>query len=454
MRFIDLFAGLGGFHLALRELGHECVFASEADETLRKLYKRNFGIESVGDIRQIEPSDIPEHDILCAGFPCQPFSKAGRQDGLADLALGGLYKDIIRVVAYHEPRYLILENVPNFERHNGGKTWEILEHHLRKEGYDVRREKLSPHHFGIPQIRERIYIVGAIGNLDGFNWPVPSQVGATSIREVLDQRPPDARPIPEQVKRCLTVWQEFLDRVPAEEKVPHPLWSMEFGATYPYEGTTPSCLSTYVLQSYAGSHGQPLSIARDRAEILDSLPSHARTSQERFPPWKVGFIRKNREFYARHKSWLDEWMPKIMEFPSSFQKLEWNCQSEIVRKIHRYVIQIRPSGVRVKRPTTAPSLVAMTATQVPIIGWEGRYMTPVECKRLQSMDGPNGLKELPASDAKAYKALGNAVNVRVASQVAGALVGDEGSNSERGVKPTSISQVKLFAQDVVNQREA
>ena len=454
MRFIDLFAGLGGFHLALRELGHRCVFASETDETLRRLYKRNFDIESAGDIRQIETSEIPEHDILCAGFPCQPFSKAGRQDGLANVALGDLYKDIMRVVAYHKPRYLILENVPNFERHNRGKTWEVLENHLQIEGYVVRHKKLSPHHFGIPQIRERIYIISAIGTLDSFTWPEPNQVGATSIRGVLDQRPLDARPIPERVKRCLIVWQEFLDRIPAEEKIPHPLWSMEFGATYPYEDTTPSCLSTGVLQSYAGSQGQPLSMASDRKEILALLPSHARTNQERFPPWKVGFIRKNREFYARHQSWLDEWLPKIMEFPSSFQKLEWNCQSEKIRKINNYVIQIRPSGVRVKRPTTAPSLVAMTATQVPIIGWEERYMTPVECKRLQSMDGPKGLQELPVSDAKAYKALGNAVNVRVASLVARALAGEVSSNSHGAMRPTPVLPVESFAQEVANRRGA
>ena len=328
-----------------------------------------------------------------------------------------------------------------------------MEHHLQEEGYVVKRKKLSPHHFGIPQIRERIYIVGAIGDLSGFKWPEPSQLGATSIREVLDQRPPDARPIPEQVRRCLAVWQEFLNRVPAEEKIPHPLWSMEFGATYPYEGTTPSCLQTSVLQCYAGSHGQPLRIARDRAEILDRLPSHARTIQERFPSWKVGFIRKNREFYARHKSWLDEWMPKIKEFPSSFQKLEWNCQGEKDRNIHSYVIQIRPSGVRVKRPTTAPSLVAMTATQVPIIGWESRYMTPVECKRLQSMDGPDGLRELPASDAKTFRALGNAVNVKVASLVAAELVGAKGFNAEGGVRPTSNLQMNLLAQDVANRKD-
>jgi DNA (cytosine-5)-methyltransferase 1 len=150
------------------------------------------------------------------------------------------------------------------------------------------------------------------------------------------------------------------------------------------------------------------------------LPSHARTEQERFPDWKIQFIRKNRQFYEKHSKWLDNWMPKIMDFPSSFQKLEWNCQGEKALRLNRYVIQLRASGVRIKRRTTAPSLVAMTATQVPIIAWENRYMTPTECKRLQSMED---LPELPERDTKTYEALGNAVNVKVAGLVAEALLG-------------------------------
>ena len=215
MRFVDLFAGLGGFHLALRKLGHTCVFACEIDETLRELYRCNFEMEAAGDIRKVAEADVPPHDILCAGFPCQPFSKAGSQSGLDDPEQGTLFFEILRIIHHRKPRYLILENVPNFEKHNDGKTWDEIEQLLRSEGYDVTREKLSPHYYGIPQIRERIYIVGSLASLNGFAWPTPLNT-ETSIYSVLEPNPTDARPIPEQVKRCLAVWQEFLDKVPKE----------------------------------------------------------------------------------------------------------------------------------------------------------------------------------------------------------------------------------------------
>ncbi len=415
MKFIDLFAGLGGFRLALQKLGHQCVFACEIDDTLREVYKLNFGMGPVGDIRGVAEADIPQHDILCAGFPCQPFSKAGSQYGLKDPKLGTLLFEILRIVRYHKPKFLILENVPNFEKHDRGKTWDKVEKLLCQEGYDIRQKKISPHYYGIPQIRERIYIVGSLELLDSFALPQTNNTD-TSILSVLDSKPPEAKLIPAQVKQCLEIWQAFLDKIPENNKVPHPIWSMEFGATYPYENLTPYSLSLPELRRYRGSYGQSLDVA-DRQELFKLLPSHARREDMQFPDWKVKFIKLNREFYESNRSWIDKWKPKIIDFPSSFQKFEWNCQGEI-RDISRYIIQIRASGVRVKRPTTAPSLVAMTATQVPIIAWEERYMTPNECKRLQSMDD---LKNLPQSPTKAYEALGNAINVEVAKLVAKSL---------------------------------
>lgn len=429
MKFIDLFAGLGGFHLALKQLGHECVYASEIDEGLRELYLANFGVKPEGDIRCENISKIPSHDILCAGFPCQPFSKAGRQDGLKDPELGELYKYILEVIRHHHPRYFILENVPNFEMHDKGQTWRYIKSLLEKERFEGKKysvliNKLSPHHYGIPQIRERVYIVGSTESLDKFEWPSPVDgTEKVTVESYLDKNPKDARQLPEHVNKCLDVWQEFLDKIPPNEKIPHPIWSMEFGATYPYEETTPSRMQYEDLIKYRGIHGQSLSDAVDMKQLFRLLPSHARRKEDLFPRWKIVYIRKNREFYQRHKGWLDDWIPKIHEFSSSLQKLEWNCQAEKNRNIRSYILQIRPSGVRVKRITTIPSIVAMTSTQVPIIAWENRYVTPTECKRLQSMDGHGGLKSLPKSHVKAYEALGNAINVKVAVLVAETLVG-------------------------------
>lgn len=418
MKYIDLFAGLGGFHLALSRLGHTCVFASEIDENLRKLYKKNFNLMPEGDIRQIAVADIPSHDILCAGFPCQPFSKAGDQQGFEHPKWGDLFEFVLAIVSHHKPQYVMLENVPNLERHDEGRTWRRIKTQLILAGYDVRSERLSPHRFGIPQIRERMFIVGSQHALDDFTWPAHVENSSMSIVSALDTNPVDARHLSARDLRCLDVWQEFLELFPKDTELPSfPIWSMEFGANYPFEGTTPHALGAENLHGYLGSHGKNLEgISTD--ELMNALPSHARTAQDTFPSWKVQYIRQNRELYNTHKSWLDEWIPKILEFPSSLQKLEWNCRGDD-RSLWTHVLQFRASGVRVKKPTTSPSLVSMTTTQVPIIAWEKRYMTPKECARLQSM---SDLKYLPETPTAAFNAFGNAVNVDLVEMVAKRLL--------------------------------
>jgi DNA (cytosine-5)-methyltransferase 1 len=245
---------------------------------------------------------------------------------------------------------------------------------------------------------------------------------------VLDASAKPNRAVPAQTMQAIDMWDDFLRRSPKAVKLPSfPIWSMEFRATYPFDGATPAALwdeeGPLSLEPYLGSFGIGLD-ARTRDEQYDRLPSYARRDGDyAFPGWKRAFIRQNREFFWANRKWIEPWMDQWhpWNYPQSLQKFEWNAQGG-ERRIDNYVLQVRASGIRVKRTTTAPSLIAMTHTQVPILGKDivgvRRYMTPQECAELQSL----GSVRLPDSDLAAYKALGNAVNASVVRAIAEPLL--------------------------------
>ena len=161
LKYIDLFCGIGGFRLALDSFDAECVFSSEIDKSACKVYQNNYNVTPRGDIRAIGECDVPPHDILCAGFPCQAFSISGKQRGFND-ERGSLFFEIVRIARHHKPKLLLLENVANFARHDAGKTLGIVLENLKKIGYDVYYQILNASDYSVPQKRERIYFENGV----------------------------------------------------------------------------------------------------------------------------------------------------------------------------------------------------------------------------------------------------------------------------------------------------
>jgi DNA (cytosine-5)-methyltransferase 1 len=182
-RFIDLFAGLGGFRLALESFGAECVYSSEWDKAAQEVYEKNFGDKPDGDITKVDETLIPQHDMICAGFPCQAFSISGKQRGFED-SRGTLFFDVARIAKRHKPKIIFLENVKNFASHDNGNTLKVVKNTLDELGYDVYYNVLNSVDYGMPQKRERIYIVCFRKdlNITNFEFPKPFKL----IRHVED----------------------------------------------------------------------------------------------------------------------------------------------------------------------------------------------------------------------------------------------------------------------------
>lgn len=450
--FVDLFAGIGGFHLALgrghRGLGGACVLTSEIDRQARRVYRENFGGLVKGDIRKViarsagqdvwpedpdddllkGPAELPPHDVLAAGFPCQPFSKSGGQQGLEDQTRGTLFFDIATILEMRRPRFVMLENVRNLAAHDGGRTWQVIVRRLHQLGYKVNSTPLvfsphllSPEDGGAPQFRERVFVLAEHsdhnpGRLD-WDFHVPNKpVGAWhpsqwDLRAWLQEHPPmesDMTPYEWRGdrRRHALAWGELLADLPPG-RVPQP------------------------LKEYAWK---------------------LRPDLEGLPVWKQRHNTLNSVFYKEHRALLDAWRRKHRPetWIKSDRKLEWQAQDAARDRpddILNLQVQFRPSGLRVKKPTYAGALVAIT--QTPYMGWLDRSMTPSEAASLQGIpvhdrDAPYRLHDTPAV---AFKQLGNGVNAGVVRFLARQLFEHAGFTAF-GSEPRVRPAIDLRASDV------
>jgi DNA (cytosine-5)-methyltransferase 1 len=181
--FIDLFAGIGGFHQAAAALGGKCVFACEIDPHAQQAYKHNYKLQPYGDITTLDATKIPDHDILLAGFPCQAFSICGNMKGFEDTR-GTLFFDVARILKEKRPPVCVLENVKQLSTHDNGKTLETILNTLHELGYKTHWRVLNALDFGLPQKRERTIIVGFMGSTHKFEFPRPS--GAGDLTKILE----------------------------------------------------------------------------------------------------------------------------------------------------------------------------------------------------------------------------------------------------------------------------
>ena len=375
-KIVDLFAGIGGFHIAMNDFGGKCVFASEFNQDSQKVYFENHNILPKGDITLINEKDIPSHDILFAGFPCQPFSKGGQRKGFND-ARGTLFFDIVRILKYHKPKYFLLENVANLVSHDNGNTYKVIIDTLDKLGYSVPKNSiiLSPNQFGVPVLRKRIYIPGTLKENDNFEnkfeFLLKEKTKTKDIYSILDSKFDKQKDllITEYENKVLEMWDIFYKNIDIKI-IGFPIW-------------------------------------------IDYFKSDINKNKD-FPEWKKSIISKNIDLYKRNKTFIDKWIKEndnLKWVKDTHRKFEWQA-GENIKSVFEGLIQFRPSGVRVKRPDYFSTLVAINHNQ--IIGKLKRRPHPEEIKMLQSLGKDF---KLPANKNVSLKQLGNAVNVDVVKKI-------------------------------------
>lgn len=397
--FIDLFAGIGGFHAALTALGGRCVYAVEKDPAAAEVYENNWRTPALGDIvaDTTEQMKVPKHDVLAAGFPCQPFSKSGFQRGM-DEARGTLFWNICQIIKVRKPSVVLLENVRNIVGPRHRHEWEVIIRSLRDLGYRVSSDPIvfSPHLLppergGRPQVRERVFIAATyVGSVrarkdappsvahqpvDGWlptQWSLDHHLPLQPEHELRNQM---QLKLSSGERRWLEAWDDLFVslRAAGVAKLPgFPIWKDAF-------------------------------VRPEDLRITESTPV-----------WKAGFLRKNAAFYAEHHDLIEAWLVRwdyLEGFPPSRRKFEWQAQT--AADLSQTILHFRPSGVRAKRATYVPALVAITQTS--ILGDRGRRLSVREAARLQGL--PEWFDFSGQPDSATYKQLGNGVNVGAAYHV-------------------------------------
>jgi DNA (cytosine-5)-methyltransferase 1 len=347
------------------------------------------------DITTVPMDNIPDHDVLCAGFPCQPFSKAGFQKGFDD-DRGNLFFAICKIVERRKPAYLLLENVRNLATHDAGNTWKVIRESLDVLGYITYDEPviLNVLHFNIPQNRERVIIMCKRKDL-GEMPPLPTiptnpkrHLTASVSDFICDSEADEhqASRITGKLATVELVWDVFVRMmVDGGTRIPRfPIWTewWDNGAVDQMDGAGKAFYAKY-----------------------------------------TGWICKNRAFYAEHREVLEPWLVWAREQPlwkGAVRKFEWQAGDERPDDSMDTVMwTTRGSGIRVKRPDYIPTLVAMS--MIPVYGPQHRKLTPKELLRLQSF--PTDFKY---NEKNIYKQLGNAVNVTMIRRCAGFLMRGEG----------------------------
>jgi DNA (cytosine-5)-methyltransferase 1 len=375
LTFIDLFCGIGGFHQALKKLGAKCILACDIDKDCRQVYFENYGIKPVEDVTKIIPEELPDFDILTGGFPCQAFSNGGKKKCFED-SRGLLFDEIIRIAKVKKPKFMFLENVKHILKVSNGEVINYIKEKIDSIGYNLTLFQLSPHNYGIPQQRERIYFVCVNRELI-----VPNVTNSTIVlNPTIDPKTIDFAKFinSENVSSKYYINSSILETLEAWDEI---IKQMALG-----EKLTPTLM------------------------INDAFINYSEEQLNLFPAWKRDYIKKNRPLVEKYDTILRPWYEKhkvLLKQREIYGKLEW--QTGPVKKnesIFNHLIQIRQSGIRVKKCNYFPTLVAIS--QIPIYGKEKRYITPRECARLQSF--PEDFK-LAVDDKKSYKQLGNSVNV-------------------------------------------